>query len=86
MKILILSLIFLTGCGIMDCDYQMIPQKEAIKIDPKLLEPCQLLVAPASPITPEGVLINLAANKVIYTDCATRFSSAIVILKKFSNN
>ncbi len=86
MKILILSLIFLTGCGTIGCDYSMIPQKEAIKIDPNLFEPCKPLITIELPITPEKILANLAANKIINTECATRAAAAVAVLKKFSNN
>ncbi len=86
-KYLILFSLLLSGCGTM-CDYAMIPPKEeqVIEIDPKLFEPCKDLLVADSPITPEGILINLAANKVIYTDCAIRMAASIVVLKKFSNN
>lgn len=79
-------LTFLSGCSTISKAPVILDKKDqAVFIDPQLLHGCKDLIVPSSPITFDSVLANTRANVLIHIDCKNRMNSAIVVLKKFSN-
>lgn len=82
MKVLILCLIiFFAGCATKP-DAVLPPMEKVVHIDSRALEPCLSLLR-----LEEGFseLETTVRNFEIYTDCANRQKTSIILLKKFSN-
>ena len=82
--ILILS-IFLTGCGLFKkTDVPTVETTKTLVIDPKLLQPCQLLNT-TSLVTFEDVVLAYSDIAVKYTNCANKQQNSVNLIKEFGN-
>lgn len=82
--ILILSL-FLTGCGLFKKrEIPVVESTKALNIDPKLLQPCQLLNT--VPLTSFDDVVNAYSDLAIkYVNCANKQQDAASLIKEFGN-
>lgn len=78
---LILSL-FLFGCAHKEI---IVPPDRVVEIDPKLLQPCELLNEEVSITSFNEILSEYATLSTKYGICANKQSSSIKLLKEFGN-
>ena len=83
--------ISLTGCAAIKesiCGKPdiVLPENKTIKVDPKLLQPCQALIEMTSPTpTWEDYLLLTGDNAIAYADCKKKQESSITFIKSLSN-
>lgn len=64
----------------------ILPENKVIKVDPKLLQPCQSLIEMTAPIpTWEDYLLLTGDNAILYADCRKKQESSITFIKSLSN-
>lgn len=82
--ILILS-IFLTGCTIFKkTEVPVVEPTKVLNIDPKLLQPCQLLST--TTLASFDDVVNAYSDLAIkYVNCANKQQDAALLIKEFGN-
>lgn len=86
MRMFLIILLFLTGCGTTKIpDAVLPPEEKIVRIDPRILELCEPLKNLPEKATFEDVLLVTLSNFEIYSACSVKQSRAVKLLKEFSN-
>jgi hypothetical protein len=77
----VILVLFLTGCA----HHEIIPADRAVDIDPKLLQPCELLNTEVKITSFNDVILEYSALSTKYGVCANRQADSIKLIKQFGN-